>query len=99
MVVDGDVVTSAGGLTGYEGSLCVVGQLFGQAEADKIGLGVWSEQQECGRFAVKAPFHSDSSEHTAVSTRTRLPTAGLTFIGQGTMQSSIVRLGVCRGNL
>ena len=63
MVVDGDVVTSAGGLTGYEGSLCVVGQLFGQAEADKIGLGVWSEQQECGRFAVKAPLHSDSSEH------------------------------------
>jgi len=37
VVVDGNVVTSAGGLASYEGSLWVVGQLFGEAEAKRIG--------------------------------------------------------------
>lgn len=37
VVVDGNLVTSAGGLASYEGSLWVVEQLFGKAEADRIG--------------------------------------------------------------
>ena len=37
VVVDGNVVTSAGGLASYEGSLWVVGQLFGEQEAKRIG--------------------------------------------------------------
>jgi transcriptional regulator GlxA family with amidase domain len=37
VVVDGNLVTSAGGLASYEGSLWVVEQLFGKPEADRIG--------------------------------------------------------------
>jgi transcriptional regulator GlxA family with amidase domain len=37
VVTDGNVVTSAGGLASYEGSLWVVEQLFGKQEADRIG--------------------------------------------------------------
>src|SRR5271154_7197186 len=37
VVVDGNLVTSAGGLASYEGSLWVVEQLFGKKEADRIG--------------------------------------------------------------
>ena len=37
VVVDGNLVTSAGGLASYEGSLWVVEQLFGKNEADRIG--------------------------------------------------------------
>jgi transcriptional regulator GlxA family with amidase domain len=37
VVVDGNLVTSAGGLASYEASLWVVEQLFGKAEADRIG--------------------------------------------------------------
>ena len=37
VVVDGNLVTSAGGLATYEGSLWVVEQLFGEAEAKRIG--------------------------------------------------------------
>jgi transcriptional regulator GlxA family with amidase domain len=36
-VVDGNLVTSAGGLASYEESLWVVEQLFGKQEADRIG--------------------------------------------------------------
>ena len=37
VVVDGNLVTSAGGLASYEGSLWVIAQLFGQQEANRIG--------------------------------------------------------------
>jgi transcriptional regulator GlxA family with amidase domain len=37
VVVDGNLVTSAGGLATYEASLWVVGQLFGAGEAKRIG--------------------------------------------------------------
>jgi transcriptional regulator GlxA family with amidase domain len=37
VVTDGNLVTSAGGLASYEGSLWVVGQLFGTEEAHRIG--------------------------------------------------------------
>jgi transcriptional regulator GlxA family with amidase domain len=37
IVTDGNLVTSAGGLASYEGSLYVVEKLFGKAEADRIG--------------------------------------------------------------
>jgi transcriptional regulator GlxA family with amidase domain len=36
VVVDGNVVTSAGGLASYEGALYVVARLFGEAEAKRI---------------------------------------------------------------
>jgi len=36
VVVDGNLVTSAGGLASYEGSLWVVEQLFGKKESDRI---------------------------------------------------------------
>jgi transcriptional regulator GlxA family with amidase domain len=37
VVLDGNLITSAGGLATYEGALWVVGQLFGQQEATRIG--------------------------------------------------------------
>jgi len=37
VVVDGNFISSAGGLATYEGSLWVVGQMFGQQEAKRIG--------------------------------------------------------------
>jgi transcriptional regulator GlxA family with amidase domain len=36
-VIDGNLITSAGGLASYEESLYVVEQLFGKQEADRIG--------------------------------------------------------------
>lgn len=36
VVVDGNMITSAGGLATYEGALWVVGQLFGQQESKRI---------------------------------------------------------------
>jgi len=37
VVVDGNLVTSAGGLASYEGALYVVGRLFGEDEARAVG--------------------------------------------------------------
>lgn len=36
IVVDGNLVTSAGGLASYEAALYIVEQLFGEEEADRI---------------------------------------------------------------
>jgi transcriptional regulator GlxA family with amidase domain len=53
-VVDGNLVTSAGGLASYEESLWVVEQLFGKQEADRIGAAlVFGQSNVATALAVK----------------------------------------------
>lgn len=54
VVVDGNLVTSAGGLAIYEGALWVVGQLFGQPEAKRIAEALLFGQSN---LAMAMPSH------------------------------------------